>query len=424
MRSFIKKDLLIFWRDRKELMTVLLLPIVLVVVLNFAFSGLLGNDEESGMDLQLAVVNQDDETEAMADLQEKLTREASLGESEAAALVEQASHADPVQMLFDFLDSEDVTEIVTVHQLEEDETIEKAQAGEMDGILVIPNGFAADSLYAAFTGESPATSLVFKMENETMNTSALFQIINGFMEQMNFQFALQAAGSEPDAEVMLPEGGFEEVEAVESHSFSLTQYFTVAMGALFSLFIAATVATKTGEEIRQQVFNRILLTNSHSVLFLIGKVVSTFFLAWFQMMFVFMFSQAVLDAFPDRSITFWLGTIGIVTLLSLSIAGLGAVFTAISLRVTNIDAANGIFFLVIILFGVIGGNFVPVYVMPDWLQQIGEWTPNGRALVMLTEWIQFEELSSIIMPSMLLIGFFLLCIVIGLILFPKRGKAS
>lgn len=423
MRSFIKKDLLIFLRDRKELVTVLLLPIILVVVLNFAFSGLLGDDEETAMDLQLAVVNQDDETEAMAGLQEKLVSEASLGETEAAALVKQASHRDPVQMLFDYLGSEDLKELVTVHLLEENEAIEKTQAGELDGILVIPNGFTAGSLYAAFTGESPATSLAFKMDSETTENSALYQIIDGFINQMNFQFALQAAGGAPDGEVAMPVGGVEETGAEESHGFTLIQYFTVAMGALFALFVAVTVATKTGEEIRQQVFNRILLTNSHPILFLIGKMMSTFLLAWLQIMIVFMFSHFILDAFPDRSMTFWLGTIGIVTLLSLSIAGLGAVFTAISLRITDTEAAMGIFMLVIILFGVIGGNFAPKYVLPDWLQQIGEWTPNGRALAMLTEWIKFEELSSMVMPSMVLIGFFLLCTVIGLVLYPKRGKA-
>ena len=421
MFSFIKKDLLMFWRNRKELITVLVLPIILVVVLNFAFAGLFGFGDDATMDLQLAVVNQDDETKAMTLLEEQLIEEASVGEENAAELVEQVTLLRPVPMLLDYLSSEDLKEWVTVHELEEPEAVAKVEEGELDAILVIPDGYTTDSLYSALMGEPPTSSLKYKVEMETNNTETLSQIIYGFTDQLNYQFALQKMGGAPQQEVIFPKGGFEKVGSGES--FTITQYFTIAMGALFGLFLAATVATKTGEEIRLQVFNRILLTNSHPLSFLFGKIVSTFCLAWLQMMFVFLLSNVILDVFPGRTMTFWLGTIGIVTLLSLGISGLAAVFTSISLKVPDIDAANGIFMLVIILFGVIGGNFVPVYLLPDWLQKIGEWTPNGLALVILTQWVQFEEISSIFMSCIILVLFFILSTVIGLILYPKRGKA-
>ncbi|MEH7237867.1 ABC transporter permease [Bacillus sp. JJ1562] len=422
MLNFIKKDLLIFWRDRKEIISILLLPILLVIVLNFAFAGMFGNDDELSMDLQVAVVNQDDQTKSMERLKEKLITESSFREEEALEIVEQASNLQPVQMLFHYLNSEEVKEWVTVHKLEEEEAVNKVEKGDLDGILVIPEGFTADSLYAAFRGETPTKFLKFKMEKETNNNSTLYNIINSFIDHLNYQFALQKVDSVTKADVILPEGGFEEVGAGES--FTLAQYFTIAMGALFAIFIAATVATKTGGEIREQVFNRILLTNSNPINYLIGKMVSTFFLALLQTTFVMIFSHFILDVFPDRSFAFWLGTIGFITLLSLSIAGLAAVFTTISLRMNNIDAANGVFLLIILLFGVIGGNFVPIYLLPDWLQQIGEWTPNGLFMVMVTEWIQFEELSAIVMPSLILVGIFLLCTMIGLAFFPKRGDAK
>lgn len=421
MLSFIKKDFLTFWRDRKELITVLVLPILLVIVLNFAFSGLIGSDKESNIDLQLAVVNQDDGSEAMAKLKEKLIVDSSLDEAKVAEQLEQASNVRPVQMLIDYLKSEDLKEWLTVHELKEEEAVTKVEDGDLEGILFIPNGFTADSLYAAFVGEPPDTKLKFMMEKETNNNTTLYEIINSFIDNMNYQLALQKIGGGFEEEVIPPKGGLEEVRA--GNSFTITQYFTVAMGALFALFLASTVATKTGEEIRQHVFHRILLTNSHPMLFLIGKIVSTFCLAWLQIMFVFILSHFILNVFPNHTITFWLGTVGIVTLLSLSIAGLAAVFTSISLRMKDIDAANGIFMLVILLLGLIGGNFVPVYLFPDWLQHIGEWTPNGQSLVMLTEWVQYEDISNIVMPSMLLIGFFLLCMVLSLALYPKRGEA-
>ncbi|MCM3550129.1 multidrug ABC transporter permease [Niallia circulans] len=420
MRSYIKKDLLTFWRDRKELITVLVLPILLVVVLNFAFSGLLGKDEDA-IDLRLAIVNQDDETEASAQLKEKLLHDASFSEQEAQDLVHRTNEVRPVQILVDYFESDELKEWVTVYEIEESEAVKKVGEGEIDGFLLIPDGFTADSLYAAVTGESPTTKLTFKRDKETGDTSALYNIIHGFMDHLNYHFALETLSGATEVEVKLPEGGLEQEEAAEN--FSLTQYFTITMAILFALFTAMTVATKTGHEMRQQVFNRILIAHQNRLLFLVGKTVSTFCLAWLQIMLVFTLAHFILGVFPERTANFWLGLLGIVTSVSFAIAGLAAIFTTILLKMKKAEAANGLFMLVIILFGVVGGNFVPIYILPDWLQQIGEWTPNGLALVMFTEWIRFEQVSSLVGPSVLLIIFFVLCSIAGLAFYPKRGEA-
>ncbi|PAD34050.1 ABC transporter permease [Terribacillus saccharophilus] len=422
MRSFIKKDLLIFLRDWKELLTVLLLPIILVIVLNFAFAGLFDSGDEVSMDLQLAVVNQDNETEAMEQLKERLVRDAAFEEQEANAILEAAGEIQPVQLLSDYLESDDVKEWVTVHHLEEKAAAEKVKEGELDGMLVIPQGYTADSLYASFAGEPPTTSLIYKIEEETTDSSALQQFIQGFIEQLNYQFAMQEITGGAEIEADLPEGGLEDIGT--AHDFTMTQYFTIALGGLFALFVVATVAMKTGVEIRDQVFNRILLANSHPMRFLIGKMVSTIFLVVLQIIFVLLVSHFLMDVFPGRSIAFWGGVFVMIVLLALVLSGLAAIYTAMLLRMNSVDAANGIFMFLTLLFGTLGGGFVPIYMLPEWLQQIGEWTPNGLFLSILTEWVQFENLSSIFQPSMFMIGYFLLFTFIGLALFPKRGRAQ
>ncbi len=125
--------------------------------------------------------------------------------------------------------------------------------------------------------------------------------------------------------------------------------------------------------------------------FLIGKMVSTIFLVILQIIFVLIVSNFILGVFPDRSLAFWVGILVMIVLLALVMSGLAAIFTAILLRMRNIDAANGIFMLVLLLLGTLGGGFVPIYMMPGWLQEIGAWTPNGLFLSMLTDWVQFED---------------------------------
>ncbi|PAE15037.1 multidrug ABC transporter permease [Virgibacillus sp. 7505] len=422
MRSFIKKDLLIFLRDWKELLSVLVLPIILVVVLNFAFAGLFGDDDKVSMNLQLAIVNQDDESEAMEDLNERLVSEAGLGEQEANAIVEAAGSIQPVQLLSDYLESDELKDWMTVHHLEEKEAANKVKEGELDGMLIIPDGYTADSLYASFADESATKSLVYKMEEETLDSSALQQLVQGFINQLNHQFAIQEITGGADMDVVLPEGGFEDLGT--EHNFTLTQYFTISMGALFALFVVTTVAMKTGLEIRGQVFNRILLTNSHPMRFLIGKMVSTICLVILQIIFVLMVSHFILDVFPGRTLGFWGGILVMIVLLALVMSGLAAIFTVVLLRMANIDAANGLFMFILLLLGTLGGGFVPIYMMPEWMRSIGEWTPNGLFLKMLTGWVQFEDISFIVQPSIFLIGIFLVFTFIGLALFPKRGKAQ
>ncbi|MEW9110808.1 MAG: ABC transporter permease [Cytobacillus gottheilii] len=424
MSHFIKKDLLIFWRDRKETLIALLLPILLIIVLNFALSGVMSDDEDNQLDLHLGIVNQDDQEVAMTVLQEKLVNEASFTEANALAVSESMYALQPVDQLFAYFNSEEIKDFVTVQKLDEDEANQRVEDGELDGILVIPEGYTAETLYSSITGEAPAAQLRYKLENNTNENNILFNVIDGFIDQLNYQFALSKVEGSENAIVHAPQGGVETVETHTPFTLTVAQYYAVTMGALFALFLAATVAIKTGEEIRQQVVNRIYISNAHPTQFLMGKMVSTFCLAWVQLLFVLLTSNFLLDVFPDRSASFWAGLMIIITLIALSIAGLSAAFTSLSLRVTNIDAANGLFMFVVIILGAIGGGFVPVYILPNWLQQIGEWTPNGLALVIYTDWVQNETVSSILLSSLLLVGFFLLLVVIGILLYPKRGNAK
>ncbi len=64
MDSFFIKDVLVFWRDRKEVLLALLLPIVLIVVLNFAFSSIFGIDDNS-TNLEVALIQEDDTAAGM-----------------------------------------------------------------------------------------------------------------------------------------------------------------------------------------------------------------------------------------------------------------------------------------------------------------------------------------------------------------------
>src|SRR5699024_4272885 len=94
------------------------LPLVLIFIINFAFTGLFSDDQEQDLDLQLAVVNQDQETEGIIKFKEKLIEEASFSDAEAAVLAEHADAVRPVSLLFEYLESDEIKDWITVHELE------------------------------------------------------------------------------------------------------------------------------------------------------------------------------------------------------------------------------------------------------------------------------------------------------------------
>lgn len=420
MGAFIKKDLLVFWRDRKEILMALLLPILIIVILNVAFSGLF--KDEKAMQIDISVVQEDDVKKGKEQFAAAVEAKG-LSPEEKSAVLAGADQLDPVKLIHDFLNSSDLKEWVTVKDFSEQEAAEQVENGELDAIIKIPEGFTFESLSGVLLGETSQGSVTILAEEESAEVSTLQEVVHTFINTVNTQFALGSQG-EATAEPILPQGGKEVVKGDDgSDAYTISQYFTIAIGTLFALFMAQTVSLKTMTEKREQVFNRILLTNSHPLSFLIGKTVSAFILAILQFAITLTVVQLVLNVFPDKSFTFWAGLMVVLIAFALTVGGLSALFTALTLHLSDTNAASGISTLVIMGFGVLGGSFFPLEGLPDPIQKIGEWTPNGLTQTALIEWVQYSHFNDLLFPITFLLGVFIICFAISVSIFPKRGRS-
>lgn len=420
MLTFFKKDLLIVWRDRREMALAIFLPIVLVVVLNFSFSNVFGTGSQS-ISLSLAIVNEDDQA---AGLEQFAAHVAALDlPAEAAGqLLAMSSQLAPLTLLDQFLQSPDLADWLTVNALQESEARQQLEKEQIDGLLHIPAGYTFQTLNAVLLGEPSAAPLRYIMQENTLNASILGDIMADFFDQLNFQLALQHAIGEalPQQAAPLLQGGREIVAG--SEPFTMGQYFTIGMAVLFPLFLAMTIAGKTAAEKRELVFNRIMIANTRSSTYLMGKIWSTFCLVFLQFMFIILVAQAMLGVFAGKSSVFWGGLLLVALFYALFIACLSVIYTSLILVMDNYNTANGIFLLITMMFGVVGGSFVPLYVFPEWLQGLSEWTPNGFTLAALTEWIQFEQFSALTPVFIVLSIAALASLLVGMTLFPKRGE--
>lgn len=419
MFSFLRKDLLIFWRDRKEVLIALLSPIVLIIILNFAFSGLFGEDAET-LDINLGIVMEDDESLGLEQFEEAI-RNMDFPAAEKEMMLEQSAQHAPIGLIEDFFQNPELAGFITTERLGEAEAKELVESGELDALVKIPEGFTRDVLGQVMLGEPSGKSVILQLEENSIETNTLENILSAYMDSLNYQFALSNVTDGEVLEPVLPQGGREEIKGVEPYDIS--QYLTFSMTTLFTLFIATTVMAKTTTEKRERVFDRIILTNRNPLFYLMGKVISTFIFSFVQLMLVFIVSQLILDIFPGKSTEFWIGILLISTFFALAIAGLTAVFTSLALNISNVDLVNGLLYMIIMLMAAVGGNFTPVQGFPELVQRIGEWTPNGLTLTTFLQWIQFGAMSDLGMPIIKLSVFFVLCLIIGMFLFPKRGRA-
>ncbi|SET56884.1 ABC-2 type transport system permease protein [Oceanobacillus limi] len=418
MLSFLKKDLLVFWRDRKEILVALLLPIVLIVVLNFAFSGFL-NGETDSIHLNVALVQDDNESLGFEKFEERV-HDLDISTSDKESILKKAQLLSPTELLNTFFSDPELEEFISIQKLEAQEATNLVEKGDLDALINIPEGFTYSVLSSMLLDETTDKELIIEIKEESTEAGALQSMVSNYLNTLNFQFALGQVSGTAMSEPNLPQGGREVIDGVDP--YTMADYFTFAIGTLFALFTASTLTAKTVTEKRERVFHRIMLTNSKPFDFLMGKVISTFGLTWIQLIITLVATHLLLDIFSGETSEYLLGIFIVITAFSIAVAGLAALFTPITLRLNDPDLSNGIFMIVIMVMGVIGGNFFPIDFLPEWIKKVGEWTPNGLTQTTLLKWVQYSSPTDLLVPIILLVSFFMICLFIGLFLFPKRGR--
>ncbi len=110
MLTFWKKDLKILWRDRTELITILLMPFVLIVILGFALKGLMGGDG-SAFEMKVAFVEEDKTEQGITEFSQEL-QQSSLPNEAKQPLMEAAQSFSPKTILLEVLENDLSEQIV------------------------------------------------------------------------------------------------------------------------------------------------------------------------------------------------------------------------------------------------------------------------------------------------------------------------
>ncbi len=171
---------------------------------------------------------------------------------------------------------------------------------------------------------------------------------------------------------------FTEISAVATgnggQSDQSVTYYIGATAILFLLFSAMQAANLSIEERRNGINDRLMLGGRGTMARMIGKLAFLTFIGFLQAFIIvgvayFAFDVPVLDHLPGVTLACF-GT----ALLSASIALLVASLCSSAPQMHAVST------FLVLLFSAIGGSMVPRFMMPGWLQDIGQFTPNHYAI--------------------------------------------
>ncbi|MFD0588116.1 ABC transporter permease [Paenibacillus sp. GCM10027627] len=428
MLPFFRKDLLMYWRDRKEVMSVIMIPILLTVVLGYALPGWIEGTPSIDR-MTVALVNEDDEAQSLERFRERLLS-AGLTEAEQTALLGSAERLNTASELKQLLTDGKVKSWIDLREMDAGQALKELKDGEVTAIVTIPEHFSYSLYSSMFLKEKNDAQLELIAEKSTLQVDMISSLLDSFIRSMNIQQAIHHAWEEEGlpppigtANPLEEQPATDRLERPESATpLKSFQYYGISLCILSALFISGTVAMHSSIERRNRVIERIRLSGANPLGYLSSKAVAAFTIALIQLTSVLLICHLIFGMFPDRSAEFWLGLVAAITVYALLVASLAALFTSIMFRVSG-DVFTGLMYLLLIGMGTVGGGFVPIYMLPEWMRAMGEWTPNGLSLSTLLQWLQYEQSSELMQSLTVLIGMGVCLLALAAISFPKRGRA-
>lgn len=362
------KDLLTLLKDRGTLVQLFLLPLIFILVFSGALSAV-GTDEEQDARIRLAVVD-----------------------------------LDRSQLTERFLEDVEAAGGVRVERYEREDALSLLRERELARVLTIPAGFAA-----ALDADRTATlRLVNHPDANLEETQAVRLVIEGVAQDLSLEYQIlasleQMAAMRADAPAVPPTFTAERMMAQARAQFEASrtqpliavvervpqvaerepsefpdpvQLAVPGFTVLFVFLTAQTTARSIYEEKRFGSFRRLLAAPLSKSALLAGKMLPNFLTALVQTAVIFAFGLVGLRLMGIQPLS--LGSApGAVILVAMAIAscssGLGILIAALARTENQI---GGLSSLILWGAGILGGSFVPLFILEQFLGPLPRVVPH------------------------------------------------
>ncbi len=284
-------------------------------------------------------------------------------------------------------------------------------------VLVEPSKMMAGSIVSGRVQELVARRLPDLLLSRTAIT---FQSVVGTFTPE--QSARLAAAIEAGAHVSEPQAATNEPGLVATASVGSSDssgatvtYYAGAVAILFLLFASLQSAATLIEERNSGIIDRIAVGPGGSAVVVLGKLMFLTIQGVMQVGLIFLVAQLVYEVDVTRRLDLWL-------LITVA-AALGASGLALTVATacTTKQQAQTVSTFVVLICSAVGGSMVPRFMMPEFLQAIGRFTPNTWAIEAYygVFWRQ-ETLSDVILEIVLLVAMAVVSTASALIVSRRR----
>lgn len=360
MRAMIIKELRLIRKDRKSFFFLLLMPILFIAMFGTIFnSG--GGDSSS---ISIRTIDQDQSA---------------------------ASQAFVKQM-------QGIMDVKLESASSLNDQVDKMKQGQFSAMLVIPAGFEK-----AMKEGSPADIQLYQdptAQTELAPIQAILSSISSQYREQKLTNVLLAKGdSKEQAEQALASPIQIKDVATTSDHISYMDSMVPSMTVMFVFYIMITMARRFFDEKKTGLLSRIRSTRVKPLQYLVGMWVPFILTVIAQCVVLFAFGHFVYDV--------KLGDVAALTLivLSLSICGTG-IGLGLSFLVPGEGAAMVITQVIAMGGAMLGGLWVPSYLLPQSVQTVGHFLPQYWALHSLQNIIAHgAHLGDVAGPALILLTF-------------------
>lgn len=418
--SLIIKQMKMLIRNKQPLIILLVMPLVLITILSNALGSMMDGGEEVAIQANLLIVDDSSWVQEEEAIKLFLEQEGVTGPP-MDALLSQFKNSDPVELLKNtILTSDEMKKyIVTDYKQTVDLKVTR-QDKNIDGILSIPSNFRLNYIKSVYFNNADFAELsLYLNQDNDIRASIIESVIADWKSGYTQSAALLDAGLSPE-KVMSSVNSVEKIEQVlESNERKIPAsiYYTVGMLVMFALYIPAFLAGFALQEVQWKVYDRILLAGVSPILYALSIFFTGTLVAFIQQAIMLLFGMFVLGIQ-------WISLEGMTVIVisySVFVGALSALMTTLQFRTKTEGIANVFNGIFITVFSFLGGSFFNIRDISEILGKVGDLTPNGATMSAILS-IQKGQDLSVIWPFMYAIYLLVVvCVLLSIVFFPRRG---
>ncbi|MBF4693141.1 ABC transporter permease [Fusibacter ferrireducens] len=413
--KMLKKDIAVLFSERKSLIIFIIMPIVLTTILSFSLKGTF---QETGKfnAFKVAIVKAYDSEEDLSYFRTKLSAYVDFDK-----VMADQNNMDFEKVFFqDFLENEDVKSIMTSVVMTDEEAQKALLNDEIVAIFYLPKGFIYNQLinftmpyrneiqirmisssehqYASQIAESVMMSYFDLMNEKVIQKNVFIEVGASYLDTQDL-FAhlgeiLDNRVENPNSGKMQATAGMQiqhETISGEKAIDSFT-YYSIAMMSMFILYASGYVGRALLREKKMQTLSRAAVAGVTKVKVLVSKFLMTLILCMVQMSLLLIYAKIVLKVDWERPLMMAIG----ILFSAIAVSGLGIFISAITLTRDSYKVANIFETVLIHIFALFGGSYVPLEVLPSIVSRVKFIALNSAVLDLFLGIYKGVEISNLL----------------------------